>query len=456
MTKPRTGRPRKSEPVLRGKVYWARVTFDTEGVSVRRWVNLKTADLAIAKITLARIVKEAKPPTASQASVETGETFKQAADRIVGGSVIGTKQGRLDRLRRYVHPLLGSKPVKDIRAGDVRAVLEALVTRGAAKQSIMHVRVDISIVLGELWRADMLPENVATKVRIPKNAKVDRRERSVLSDAELTQYLAWQHPEPKKHRAVLERQVMGCVSRCFGGLRWGDIRALRWEALETTGGAFTKGWAPRKKSARPQLLAVPEILRPVLRDWWELAERPTTGFLFPKRRGAGAGTDERKPTSIARNLRRDLARAFGIDVAEPSGRTRSNGRPDPRLAWRTARPMTERERELLEETEFTRPVDFHSFRRQFKQALADAGVDVQQAMGLSGATDLSAHKRYLTNTSKAREIPVNALPLFGAPTFGALSAESPGGSGLNHLETWSRFRDLNSRPAVYEADCRSA
>ena len=82
--------------------------------------------------------------------------------------------------------------------------------------------------------------------------------------------------------------------------------------------------------------------------------------------------------------------------------------------------MTERERELLTETEYTRPVDFHSFRRQFKQALADAGVDVQQAMNLSGATDLSAHKRYLTNTSKAREIPINALPLFGAPRFSAL------------------------------------
>ena len=37
--------------------------------------------------------------------------------------------------------------------------------------------------------------------------------------------------------------------------------------------------------------------------------------------------------------------------------------------------MTPRERELLEETEFTGPVEFHSFRRAFKQALGEAGVE---------------------------------------------------------------------------------
>src|SRR5690606_38268194 len=68
-----------------------------------------------------------------------------------------------------------------------------------------------------------------------------------------------------------------------------------------------------------------------------------------------------------------------------------------RLDWVEARSPTPRERELFAPTEFTKPVDFHSFRRAYKQALADAGVDLQQAMALSGASDVKAHQRYLAN-----------------------------------------------------------
>jgi integrase len=408
------GRPREPKPVLRGRIYWARVTFDTEGVSVRRWVNLKTSDLAVAKVKLAHVVKTATAPERAAEAVDVGESFEEAARRIVNDSTIRSKPNRLGRLTLHVFPVIGSKPVKDVLAGDVRAVLEGVAGKGFSKQTCLHVRNDISAVLGELWRHDMLPENVTAKVRLPKSAKVDTRERAVLSDDEFVQYLAWQHPDEKKQPAVLERQTMACVSRCFGGLRWGDIRALRWEAFETANGVFAFGWAPRKKTARPQRLAVPTVLRPILRDYWERAGKPTEGQMFPVRRGDQAGK-ERKPSSIAKVLRRDLRRAFGIDLPRPSDRLRGNGRPDPRLEWYEARPFTDRERELFEEGPFTRPVDFHSFRRQFKQGLADAGVDIQAAMTLSGATDISAHRRYLTSTAKAREVPDAALPIFGAP-----------------------------------------
>lgn len=73
--------------------------------------------------------------------------------------------------------------------------------------------------------------------------------------------------------------------------------------------------------------------------------------------------------------------------------------------------MTPREVELFTETTYTKPVDFHSFRRAFKQALADAGVELQTAMALSGATDAKAHQRYLANTAKMRELPAGALPI---------------------------------------------
>ena len=69
-------------------------------------------------------------------------------------------------------------------------------------------------------------------------------------------------------------------------------------------------------------------------------------------------------------------------------------------------------KELFEETAETRPVDFHSWRRRFVQALADMGMNAQQAQKLAGHADLSAHERYLRTTSKTLVIPAAALPAF--------------------------------------------
>ena len=238
---------------------------------------------------------------------------------------------------------------------------------------------------------------------------------------------------------------MACTSRIFGGLRWGDIRALRWENFDTSNGAFAKGWAPRKKTARPQALEVPAVLRPILRDWWERHGRPTAGLVFPARRGKRAG-EERKAGSMARALRRDLMRAFGIVVPAANTLVRSNNRPDARPTWVEARPMTAREVELFEPTTFTKPVDFHSFRRAFKQALADSGVDVQASMALSGATDMAAHARYLLNTAKLQRVPEAALP-----SFSIVAAETPEAGNENSEEIGCRRPDLNWRHRAYEA-----
>jgi hypothetical protein len=72
--------------------------------------------------------------------------------------------------------------VDTIVAGDIRDILQALADAGSTKQTCQHVRNDISALLGEFWRLDMLPENVCKKVRIPKSAKADRRERGVLTN----------------------------------------------------------------------------------------------------------------------------------------------------------------------------------------------------------------------------------------------------------------------------------
>ena len=402
----------KTGPKRKGTLYWtktgwrARLTVDVDGVAIKKSFDLETTNKAVARVKLKRLADK-QAPTAADAA--RSETFREAAERIVRASDIRSKQRRLERLDMYAYPQIGAIPVTELKAADVKDVLNEVAAKGLSRQLCVHVKNDIGAVLGELWRDEVLPENVVARVRVPKGAAVDTRERAVLTDEELITYLAWSHPDERLQASVRERQTMACVSRCFGGLRLGDIRAIRWEAFEVDEGRFPSGWAPRKKSARPQRLEVPAVLRPMLRDWWERAGRPTEGPVFPVRRGERAG-EERKHSSPAKALRRDLRRAFGIDAWREVTIVRSNGRPMTRMDWAPARDLSHRERELLEETEVTRPVDFHSFRRAFKQALAEAGVELTQAMALSGASDVKAHQRYLANTAKMRSLPDAALP----------------------------------------------
>src|SRR5690606_21221088 len=125
--------------------------------------------------------------------------------------------------------------------------------------------------------------NPLLRATVPKGKK-DKRERAVLTDDELIVYLAWQHPKERYQIGTLQRQTMVCLSRMFGGLRTGDLHAIKWDALDAEGG-FQFGWAPRKKTARPQKLVIPVMLRPILRDWWERQGRPMTGLVFPTLRG---------------------------------------------------------------------------------------------------------------------------------------------------------------------------
>ena len=156
-------------------------------------------------------------------------------------------------------------------------------------------------------------------------------------------------------------------------------------------------------------MEIPEIARPILRDWWERQGRKILGPVFPVLRGERAG-EHKDGGSHVHAFRIDLRRAFGIDALKPFVIVRKNKRKLTRDRWEKVRELTPRETVLLQETDSTLPVDFHSWRRAFNQALADAG-NAQQAQQLSGHASLQAHERYLRNSQKMRTMPAAAVPL---------------------------------------------
>jgi integrase len=466
------------KPEQRGQLIWrdgrgwyGRFYATVEGERLRVCRALGTDNKAIAQRKLLRLIESS---ATEPKEAKRGETFEEAARRILSqqkASGMVTWHTRESRLEAYVFPALGPLEPKAIRASHVRSVLETARDLGKARQTLVHIKNDISAVLGDLWRAEILAENVCGRVKVPEASETatqrSKKERAVLTDEELARYLAWEHPDERQRMAVLERQTMACIARMFGGLRTSDLHALTWDGFDlptvlddgAAVGGFEAGIAPRKKGSRlskggrPQRLMVPAMLRPILLDWWERHGRPSTGLVFPARRGRKAGLGARKGVSHAMAFRRDLRRAYGADHLAPSEHDRGERGPLNLSVWVAARPLTPRERELFEETDYTRPVDFHSWRRAFNQALADAGVNAQQAQALAGHASLDAHARYLANTSKAREIPAGALPRL---TVGHSRCPSPTQPDHEGAEFLRAREDSNLRPLAPEANALSS
>jgi integrase len=123
-----------------------------------------------------------------------------------------------------------------------------------------------------------------------------------------------------------------------------------------------------------------------LQRWWVRWGEPRRGPVFLVMKGSRAGQRQGK-RSHARELRYWLWQA-GVRRGE-----------------------TEESCPLQSDTEQTRCVDFHSFRRAFNTALAAAGVNVQQAMALAGHADPRTHMRYVHLAQRgALAIPAAALP----------------------------------------------
>lgn len=461
------GRPRTGQLTqYTGGRLGARVTRDIDGESVRKRVKLETRDGGAAQKKIERL---AKNPTAPVAIAHSDETFAEAAERLDPERSRKIVRGHeeLGKLKLHAFPIIGALPVTAVTTDHIETVLDAVMQKGRDQQTVKHVLNAMNAVFKHIKRDKTLPyrlgANPVLAATMPEFAKRLKKVTMALEDHELGVYLRWRHPVERFQVAVLQRQVMSVIGRCFGGERTGDFHANAWEDFDVDGGAFRSGWAPRQKTGLPQRLDVPEPMRPILRAYWEAQGRPMTGPLFPVLRGDRTG-EGREGGSHADAFRRDLQRAFGIyewrELPRPSGKP---GRGAPRLGWVKAREMTGRERELFLPGKYTEPVDFHSWRRSFAIGMQDAGMGLSHGAALAGAGP-ETHKLYRRDRGTARQVPAQALPdlsgVAGA-LFGHSMAENAEGGFPMTLDsetdsaTYTRARkDSNLRPSASECDER--
>lgn len=380
------------KPQFRDGQFKVRYSVTVDGVTTRPWFPLGTDIESVANAKnreLAKRIAAGDIPRAEE--TKALETFRQAADRVLdqaerdGMRSVGDRR---QRLRDYAMAKLGHLKVDAVRAAHIREVLEATRDAGKSKQTVIHLRNDIRSVFVSLWRDEIVKENPVDKVGIPKGLVVDDRPRQILTDDEFARFAMCVD-------VPFQLRVMALVSRTLGGMRTSDLHAWDWSHIDTRD--WTTARIKRPKVRGLTFVELPPVLVDVLQEWWEQHGKPTAGPVFPanagqpmRRRGGSTGR-----TGYARQLRKWLRRALGIDVPVEVDGTRGDGQRWASRRWVQSRELTARELDLLESQDISKRVDFHSFRRAFVSAVGDAGVNAQSAMRLTGHTQIETHMRYV-------------------------------------------------------------
>ena len=413
-------------------IWRARVTkTHADGSTTRPLYSLGTTDKALARRKLARLatlVEAGADVLDAAEAANTPEHVREYAEawlakREAQAVVMAPKER--GNLERHVLPNIGHLPLCDVRPSHVRAILEGVASKTYVAGNVDQVpkryrRETVNKVRGVMHRLfrsaqedDLIEHNPVTPVRAPRTREVTK-ERTILTDDEFTRFVACAAVD-------LELRMLSLVARCEGGMRTSDLHNWDWTMIDCV--EFVQCTIPRSKTLAPQLLAIPPELAPFLRAWWERADRPASGPVFPARIGKRAGQQKRPDNSYADRLRRALFIAgvvrlppVEVPAIRPGMRTDLGKVAEgTKLAPNPGDP-------LYYETSTTLPVDFHSFRRAFNTALAGAGVNVQQAMHLAGHSDAKTHMRYVMHVPSMRAVPPAALPRLPGSTAGFVTA----------------------------------
>ena len=447
----RGGRPAKGALRFMDGEWFVRLSEkDASGKRTRPIFRLGTADESTARrkaralIAHRRATNEAGLSALDVAAQSPRfETYAETwlrARRARGVAMVASEDSLL---KLHILPLLGPMLLGDIRPRHVRLVLESAIERQPtiAKQTLVHIRGVIGRILKQAALDELVAENVAGRVEVPDVRRM-KRKRVILTNEEFARYQAAKNVDA-------ELQLLGLASRCIGGMRTRDLMAWEWSMFEHE--AFAVCMIPRTKTGVPQRMEVPSMVAGPLRARWLSVGSPMSGPVFPIRKGKKKG--EPRPArnvSFAAELRRDLWRAGVMRHVC----TRPGDAKPPRAGEMCC------EAGLLDplfgEATLTRPVDFHSFRRSFSTALAEAGVPEQRAMHLAGHADGRAHARYVRETEALMRVPVEVLPVLGVaadpspPAPDAAGLGSSLGSAAPTTAILSGTRDSNSRPSAWE------
>ncbi len=209
------------------------------------------------------------------------EDMAESFERVVtaqGADGLKTWKERLSRLRRYALAELQHLAPGAVTGKHIRSVLE-LAGQTLSKQSVVHLRNDLSAVFGDLWRDQLIAENPVKRAKLPKKLRVELRRRVQLTDGEFARFMACADvPE------ILQLKALS--SRSFGGQRTSDLHAWDWSHFDLDTWLSAKVYRPKTDGEEINItelveLMIPEPLRTQLHAIGRARAGPTRARCSP-------------------------------------------------------------------------------------------------------------------------------------------------------------------------------
>lgn len=148
------------------------------------------------------------------------------------GSVITSYESSL---RAHVYPLIGGRRMDDIRRRDIQAVVDHLKSQGLTPSTINNTITPLRVIFRHAVRRGEISENPTTDLELPSNhGKRDR-----VANREEARRLIAVLPYPS------DRAYWGIAF--YGGLRLGEILALRWSDVAGDAIRVERSWCGKTR-----------------------------------------------------------------------------------------------------------------------------------------------------------------------------------------------------------------
>jgi integrase len=255
-----------------------------------------------------------------------------------GGEVYkpSTARSYREKFELYLRPELGRLRLDEIRREDVQAMVDRLRARGVTPGTVRKVVTPLKAFYRYRVTRKRHPLNPTTDLELGPGG--GRRERAA-DAAEAAELIAALRPEDRALWATA----------CYGGLRLGELRALRWSDVDLASGVIHvhRGWdakvgeIPPKSRKGDRKVPILAVLRDLLAEQKARTGRDGEQFVFGQ-----------TPTTTF---------------------TPSYIRKRARMAWAAANEERESDRRPL-----LVPIGLHEMRRTFVSLLADNGIPLAE------------------------------------------------------------------------------
>jgi integrase len=193
---------------------------------------------------VAKLAAGENPDPSESSRSDTVRELAEASFRQREANGVASVRDEKSYFTHYVDAEIGHLLVTAVRPSHIRAVLDAAVAKGLARNTIVHLRALLSRIFKGAWQDETIAENPVARVAMP-SVRETRKERVILSDVEITRYLTCSTVD-------LELRLMSLVARVQGGMRTSDVTRWDWSMVDRV--HFAECFVPRSKTGKPQRL----------------------------------------------------------------------------------------------------------------------------------------------------------------------------------------------------------